>query len=941
VIFSRISGAYRALIMVLLLCVAAASAAAQDLNTGLGLDPAIRTGTLPNGLTYYIRKNGQPEKRALLRLAVKAGSIDEDDDQRGLAHMLEHMAFNGTTRFKPGELVAYLESIGSRFGAHVNAYTSYDETVYMLNVPTDRDGFLSRGFDVLSDFAAGMTLDPKEIDRERGVVIEEWRGRLGVGSRVQTIQEPAIYGDSRYAQRLPIGLPDILRTFTPQRLRDFYDAHYRPERMGVMVVGDIDPAATEQLIRTAFGGIRGRGPAAPPRVYPIPSHRETRFGLATDPEAQSSSVTMMFKRPLQQLRTVGDYREALVESLVYQMINARFAELARAADAPFLGASTGSDELGRTMESFVVSARVNDGRLTDGLEALARELARVQQFGFGEADLERAKAALLSGYERSFSERDKSDSGGYINELVSLFLRGEPAPGIEAEVQLARRFVPAITAAEAAAVVRRFMPEENRVILTVAPEKSGVQPVTQAALNEAFRRGSSAPVTAWKDDLSGRELLAKAPTPGTVAGRREIAELGVTVLTLSNGVDVWLKPTDFKNDQVLFTSYAKGGTSLAGADEYRDASFASSLVGISGIGGLTPVDLGKLLAGKTAVASPYISANTHGVSGSATPKDLEIAFQMAYLDFTAPNFTAEGFELMKRRLSAALANQGQSPGNVFGDRLRAINTLDHYTSRPLKPEDVEKLNPERMAAYYRARFANAADFTFFIVGAFTVDDITPLLTTYIASLPSDGKPATKMGDVRLSFPGQIVKESVRKGKEPRAQTVMTFFADTGLDELEMHRVNAATDVIEMKLRDILREEMGGTYGVGVGFSTTQPQPGYGTTSVQFGSAPENVDKMVSSVLAELERLRKDGPSADDVQKVKETEKRDLETAMRQNGYWLNSLQTVHLYGWDPLRILRRPERTESLSVENIHAAITKYFPLDRYTVVTLLPEATQ
>jgi zinc protease len=293
---------------------------------------------------------------------------------------------------------------------------------------------------------------------------------------------------------------------------------------------------------------------------------------------------------------------------------------------------------------------------------------------------------------------------------------------------------------------------------------------------------------------------------------------------------------------------------------------------------------------------------------------------------------------MKRRLRAALANQAQSPGSVFGDRLRAINTLDHYTSRSLKPEDIDRLNAEKMATFYDARFTNAADFTFFVVGAFTIDGITPLLDTYIASLPSQGKPTSRIGDVRIQFPAAVVKETVKKGKEPKAQTVMSFFADTGLNELEMHRVNAATDVIEMKLRDILREELGGTYSVSVGFSNTQPQPGYGTTSVQFGSAPENVDKLTASVLTELARLRRDGPSADDVQKVKETQKADLQTAMQQNPYWLNSLQTMHLFGWDPARIAKRLERTESLTVENIHDAIAKYFPVDRYTVVTLLPE---
>ena len=946
VILSRITGAYRAALAALLLLAIVPSAPAQgippapppDLAAPLTNDPAIRVGQLPNGITFYIRQNGRPEDRALLRLAVKSGSIDEDDDQRGLAHVLEHMAFNGTANFKPGELVAYMESIGSRFGAHVNAYTSYDETVYMLEVPTDRDGLLARGMQVLSDFGGGMTLDPAEIEKERGVVLEEWRGRLGVGSRIQTIQEPAIYGDSRYARRLPIGTPEVLRTFTPQRLRDFYDQHYRPDRMGVVVVGDIDPAEAERLVRQAFGGLRARGEAQPRPVYPIPPHDDTRFALATDREAQASTVTVLHKRPLEPLRTVGDYRGLLVQSLAYQMLNARLGEIARRPDAPFLGASTGGDTLGRTVEAFTAFARVNDGGLADGLAALTQEIERVDQFGFGEAELDRAKRGLLAGYERSYNERDKAESGGLTNELVSLFLQGEPAPGIEAEYRMAQQFVPGITAAEAAALFRRWTPDGNTVVLTVAPEKEGLAPVTEVALRDAMRRGETATLTPWEDDIAGRALMASAPEPGTVRSRREIPEIGVTVLTLSNGVEVYLKPTDFKNDQIVFSGYAKGGTSLAGEAEYRDASLSATLVGLSGLGGFTPVDLGKLLAGKIASASAFIGSNTHGVSGSASPRDLETALQLLYLNFTAPNMTAEGFELMQRRLRAAVANQAQNPGTVFGERARCINTMDHYTCRPLTVADVDRLDAGRMAAFYKARFANAADFTFFVAGAFEVEQITPLLAAYVGSLPSTGQATAKMGEVRLQFPRDVIREVVRKGQEPRASTVMSFFADPGLDELEIHRLNAATTLLQVKLRDILREELGGTYSVGVGFSSTLPQPDYGTTTVQFGSAPENVDTLVRSVLTELDRLRKEGPTADDVQRVKETEKRDIETAMRQNNYWLNSMQTVHLYGWDLRRIAARPQRTESLSAENIHAALQKYFPADRYTVITLLPE---
>lgn len=921
-----------------LLLVLAGGGAAQDLDAPLPLDRSIRTGTLENGLTYFIRANGLPADRAMLRLAVKAGSIDEADDQRGLAHMLEHMAFNGTARFGPGELVAYFESIGMRFGPHVNAYTSFDETVYMLDVPTDRPGVLVRGLQALADFAGGISLDPAEIDRERGVVIEEWRGRLGAGTRMQEPQLRALFGASRYIERLPIGTPEILRSFPPQRLRDFYEANYRPDRMAVIVVGDIDVDAVERLVRDEFGGLRARSDA--PRIEaPIPSHDDTRYVFVSDPEAQGSSVSIMHKRPLRELRSIADYRRSLVSGLMFQMINARLGEMARQPDAPFLAASSGDDTLGRSAEAFSISARVRDGEIERGLTALAAELARVRQHGFGEAEFDRARRRTMASFEQAFNERDRQQSGPLASELLRHYLSGEAVPGIDAELEMARRLLPSITTREAADLARELITDGNRVVLAAAPEKSGLAGVTGAALEAALTTGLSATVAVWRDEVAGRDLMAARPAGGAIRGRREIPAIGVTVLTLSNGVEVWLKPTDFRNDQIVFTSYARGGLSHAAPDDYFNASLSTSLVGLSGVGGITPVDLSKLMAGRIANASAYVSTALHGVSGSATPRDLETALQLAYLNFTAPNRDPSAFILMKQRLEANLANQAESPGAVFSERVRQINTLNHYTSRPLRLEDVPGLDPERMYAYYRERFANAADFTFFFVGAFTVDEIAPLVATYLGALPSRNAPTATIGPLRLEFPSAIVRDTVRKGREPRSQTIISFFADTGLLELETHRLQAATAVLQRRLRDILREELGGTYSVSVSYNNISPLPGYGTVSIQFGSSPENVAPLTDAVMAEVDRLRRDGPSDADVQAIKEAERNELQLALRQNGYWLNSLQSLHVLGRDPERILSRAARTDALTRGAIHEAFRKYFPANRYTTISLLPEA--
>jgi zinc protease len=904
----------------------------------LPVDAAVRTGQLPNGLRYYIRQNARPANRAALRLAVNVGSIHEENDQRGLAHFLEHMAFNGTQNFKPGELITFLESIGARFGPHVNAYTSFDETVYMLDVPTDRPGYVDRGLLALHDFAAGMSLQPEEIEKERGVVIEEWRGRLGAGSRLTDKQLPVLLARSRYAERLPIGTPEVLKGFSRQRLLDFYRQWYRPDQMAVVVVGDVNPAEMQRLLEQRFESIP-RAAASPVSVNrTVPAHAETLFSVASDPEAQGWSVALAHKKPFEAERTVGDYRRSLIQQLATQMLNLRLREIARRPNAPFLAADAGGSGLVRPVEMYELGATVQEGGIDAGLEALIIEARRMQQFGFTAEELQRARAGLLASYDRALKERDTSESGTYASEYVRAFLESEPIPGIEFEHKIAATFLPAVTVAEVTGEARKLIHDDNRVVLVVAPEKKEIPIPAEAALRTTMAKAEKAPVEAYTDVLAGRALVEKPPTPGKVTSQRTISEIGTTVLTLSNGVEVWLKPTDFKNDQVVISAYAKGGASLASEADYTEASLATALVGVGGVGGLNPVDLSRLLAGKIASASPTISTYTHGINGSASPRDLETALQLNYLAFTAPNVTREAFELMRRRVASALENQAQNPGYVFNERLEQVNTSNHYSARALTAADVPQLDLEAMTRFYRDRFGNAADFTFFIVGAFNVAEITPLLEKWVATLPSTGKKASSFRDMGVRFPVKTLSEEVRKGREPRGQTVMSFFADTKLDEFEMHRARAAASLLGIRLRDILREELGGTYGVSVSYDNSLPMPGYGSMVVQFGSDPGNIEKLSGEVLKEIERLKKEGPSADDVKRVQELERRDLETAMKQNSFWVGSLQTVHMLGWDPLSITRRQDRIDKLTPDILHDIFRRYFPLDRRTVVTLKPE---
>ena len=916
---------------------AASNPADVALDRVLPIDPAVRTGTLENGMRFFIRQNGRPASRVSLRLAVDAGSMQEEPDQRGLAHFLEHMAFNGTENFKPGALVAFLESIGARFGPHVNASTSFDETIYMLDVPTDRDGYVDKGLLALRDFAAGIELPPAEVDKERGVVLEEWRGRLGAQQRITDKQLPVLLQGSRYAERLPIGTPEVITGAPRERLFAFYKKWYRPDRMAIIVVGDIDPAVAEKLVRAQFAGIPRPAQPVDDVDHRVPLHQETLYSLATDPEAQGWTVTLSFKSRAPEQRTVGDYRAALIRQLVAEMLNPRLNEIARRPNAPFIGADAGLDTFGRTLQLFEISAAVPENGLAPGLETIVLEARRIQQFGFTAGELERARRAVLAAYERAYNERATTESPSYAGEYVRHFLEDEPIPGIALEYRIASTHLPTVTVEEATAAARALITEENRVVLAVAPEKAGAASSVDA-LRAAVARASTATVEPWSDPTAGRSLVEHPPAPGKVTATRTIPELNATIVTLANGVEVWMKPTDFKSDQVLFSAYALGGTSLAPEAEFHGAEMVSSLVGVGGVGGFSPVDLSRMLAGKIASATPNVGTYTQEIGGASTPRDIETALQLNYLTFTAPNFTPESLDLLKRRLGAMLENQAQNPRAVFGEKVSLVNTSNHYSARMITTVDLAGLQLDAMEQFYRARYGNAADFTYFFVGAFKVEELTPLVERWIGGLPSTGKKTATFRDMGVRFPASVVRDSVTKGKDPASQTVISFFADAGKDEFEMHRVRAAGNVLSIRLREILREELGGTYGVSVSYETSLPLPGYGALMVQFGSAPENVEKLQKAVFDEVARLKAQGPSADDVAKVKEMEKRDLETNARQNSYWVGSLQTVHLYGWDPTGILRRPQRADTLTPEILHGIYKKYFPLDRYTVVALKPE---
>jgi len=930
----------RFLLPLAVLAAALPAARAFDPAATLPRDPAVTEGVLDNGFTYLIRQNGKPEKRAELRLVVKAGSVDEDDDQRGLAHFVEHMPFNGTASWAGNEIVDYLESIGADFGADLNAYTSFDETVYMLEIPTDREGLLHDGLKILGEFASKVTLSDEEIDKERGVVLDEWRRGLGAARRVRDVQLPVILKGSRYAERLPIGLPEVIENAPPEKLRRFYRDWYRPERMAIIAVGDFDVAQVRSWIEETFGAIPPTEKLRERVDRDVPALPDTLFALADDPELRGTSVGISWKRPAEKdPTTYGAYRRELVRRLALGMFNARLAEIVRSDDAPFLGAGMGTQTIGRTVEMTDLSARVRDGQEVRGLAALVTEARRAELGGFAETERDRVVREMLAGIEASYAEREKTPSAAYVAEYTRHFLEREPIPGIALEVELWREMLPGISVEECEETFRELLGSGGVVVEATrpsAPELTGRDELT-AALREAAR---SRPEP-WVDAGAAEELVAEPAPPGRVVERREIADIGVTELVLSNGVHVFLKPTDFQDDDVRFTANALGGLSVASDEDLPSARAAGAIVREAGWGGHSPIELSKILAGKMVSASPFFEERAHGVSGSSTVADLPTALELAGLVMTSPNRDPAAFDRFLDRLRADLAHREADPATRYHDRLSAINTCDTPRRRPMTLARIPEIDLDKALAFYRHAFANAADFSFFLVGNLDLETVVPVIERTIGALPSGGKPTSAWVDREIPFPAEPVTEVVRAGREPRGQTTLTILSYDGQDPDEWHRIRTACSILERRLRESLREDLGATYGVGVSYHFSMIGPARGRIVVSFGSAPEREEELLARVEDTIAALRADGPTEDEMAKEREIQTRDMETRLRDNGFWMGSLASLRMRDRPLDEIRDRLERIAALDAAGLHRVFREDFNSDRRTVVLWKPEAEE
>ena len=911
---------------------------AAALAQAMPADPQITMGKFPNGLSYYIRSNPKPEKRAELRLVIKAGSVLENDDQQGLAHFLEHMAFDGTAHFPKKDIESFIESLGMRFGADLNASTGFDETTYMLTLPSDKLDVMDKAFLIMEDWAHNVTLDPAEVDKERAVVMEEWRLRRGAGARMTDKMFPILLKGSKYADRIPIGKTEIIQNAPAAQLKKFYTDWYRPDLMAVIAVGDFDKAAIQNMIQAHFAGIPAAVNPQPRPVYDIPDHPGTMYAILTDKETTSASIEVDNLMPARKQGTLGVYRQEMVDSLFAGMLSNRYSELTQKPDAPFIDA--GADRsmfLIRTKEDASLSALVKENGIERGLDGLLTEAERVTKFGFTASELDREKQESLRGYERQAAEANTRVSASRAAEYIRNFVQNENLTSAEDEYALHQRLLPTITLDEVNKLAKEWFPDQNRLVIVTAPEKAGLVIPDEAKLAAVFKSAPAKTLTAYVDSVGTATLLDAIPTPGAVAATSTKDALGITEWTLSNGVKVVLKPTTFKEDEIVFRATSFGGTSLASDKDYIPASSATQVISAGGLGKFNDIDLRKVLSGKIAGANPSIGELTEGLSGSSSKKDLETMFQLIYMRFTQPRADETAFGAQASQMKDILANQAASPDYAYSVALNKSLYGDHIRRQPTTPATIDGWDLYKSLAFYKDRFANAGDFTFVFVGSFDLATMKPLVERYLGSLPSIKRQET-WKDVGARLPAGVVENKVEKGIEPKSTATIVFHGPFVYDDTHRVAIDAMSHVLQTRLLQTIREELGGTYSITASDSYQKiPVPEY-TIAVRFGADPQKMDDMIKRVMQEIEAFKKDGPTEKQLSDEKSALLRGFETASKQNAYLMGQIANKYLYGEDVASIWDAPTAYGKLDAASIQQAAKTYLDTNNRVQVTLFPE---
>lgn len=900
-------------------------------------DPAWVTGSLPNGFTYYIRKNNTPENRAVLYLVNKVGSILETEQQRGLAHFLEHMAFNGTEHFPKHELVDYLQKSGVRFGADLNAYTSFDETVYQLPVSTTDKTLYENAFRILHDWAHGATLDGDEIDKERGVVLEEKRLHLGVGQRIQDQTMPLYTNGSLYGARIPIGLEEVVKNAPYDTLRSFYHDWYRPDLQALVIVGDINVSATEKTIRKVFSDLPMPAHAKPRPVINIPLTGKTQFAVITDPEITTTQLELKIKFPALREKEVNDFREQAMRVLFSNMLNERFNTVIQQKDAPFLRAGVGFGNLLANLDAFSASVSIRPGETEKAITAWYTELERTRRFGFTDTELKRAATNFKTSLEELYKERDKVPSESYVRDGVDMFLHGTANPDIAFERSFYTGLLDTLKAADFIPFIQAYLDKPDRDYVIEANSREAGSLPTQQQLVSWFNEVSAAKLAPYEDKtVTHTALLDYMPTAGSITEETALKEMNATALTLSNGVKVILKPTTFKKDEIVFNASSPGGLSLVNDNDYYSATIASSLVAASGVGSFSAPELKNFMTGKVVAVSPYISELTEGFSGGCVSNDLETMLQLIYLYFNAPGKDPVIFSKMIEQFKLAYANAGNSPSAIYNDTLRAVLGNYNFRKMSMPLEKLDQLDADKALAVYKDRFADASDFTFVFVGSFDTEKIKPLLTKYLGSLPALNR-HEQAKDLKLDLPAGRIARKVVKGKEPKAVVTLEYGGPFNYEKLSARQLQALSSVLNLALLDRLREDESGVYGVNARTDIRKMPTGQYSIFVTFTCDPQNVEPLILSVNSEIIKMKTTGPGEANLLKFKSGQKSGFEVAAKQNSFWLNYIVTS-MQQEGHVEAINLDERLQSVTVESLRQTAQQYLNMDNYIRVVLVPE---
>ena len=918
-----------------------ARVSAQGMN--LSVDTAVRVGKLSNGLTYYIRHNALPEGRAHFYIAQRVGSVQEDESQRGLAHFLEHMCFNGTDNFKGNDLIKYCESIGVKFGVNLNAFTSTDETVYNIDdVPVGREQTVDSCLLILRDWAGGLTLDPKEIDKERGVIREEWRLRSSASQRIFERNLETLYPGSRYGKRMPIGLMSVIDNFKPEALRAYYKKWYRPDLQGVIVVGDIDPDKVEASIERIFGSLPMPENAAKYETYPVPDNDTPIYVVDKDKEVQQGIIDIFFKSeafPDSLKNSVAYAGIQYLQNVACGMMNARFNEQSTKPDCPYLGAMVRYTDylLSKTKAAVELIVVPKPGQDTAALRAAMQDVVRARRFGFTDTEYGRMRDELMSQLEEVYTNRTKQYNAFYTQQYVDNFLDNEPIPSVADEFNLMKRLTPVLPAAAASELFGQLVArtDTNFVLLAMYPEAEGTTVPTADAFRAAVDAAASAPLTAYVDSVNTDPLVASLPKPGKIVSETPSVH-GYTCWTLSNGARVFYRQTDFNDSEVLLSAVSKGGSSKVEDKDLANLKFFDDAMSATGVGSFTATELMKKLAGKQVSVSPSLGYLTDNLSGSATPKDLRTLFELIYLRFQEPANDPDGFNNAVAFKRSELENADKNPQLAWSDSIQATLFGHHPRRQRLTLSDLDQVTYDGVKQIYRERFASAGDFDFFFTGAFNVDSLRAYTEQYIASLPGVGERETWTDRKVNQVTGVHDNRFTRQMETPQSFIGQLW---TGKEEVTLKNSLVAQtlgQVLTARYLESIREKGGMAYTVQAMGSVNRAADDRYTVFIVCPVKPEKADSALLLMRQDLDDIAKNGVTAEELDKVKKYELKTYDDSQRLNAYWQNAAKETVEWENDPVTGFK--ETVEAITSADVQAFVRDVvLKQGNCVTVTMLP----